>query len=317
MKIFKNEQFDFYDSSSLKIYNLNQKVKYQMQILDRLDGVTKRHCEDVGNLCGRICQYLRLNKKFTVYCITCGYLHDIGKSLIPREIIDKPTKLTDEEFEIMKTHTTLGHKLCMEDVELRPYADGPYYHHEALNGTGYPQGLKAKDIPFVARIIRVADEYDALVHKRQYTTHVNISETLKKLAEDANPGDYVPTIALSQLSENSRLGKISPRILQALFRVVIDDILYEISSLIDYLQYLKDNIKRLEQISRYAKKMEKAHFKRNKEYYKQGVELLLKPGETFENIPQVLEDYKNALNTRQTRIKALYNEIKIIKGLKV
>lgn len=131
----KTEQFDFYDSSSLKTYNLNDTVKYQLQMLDRLDAITKRHCEDVGNLSGRICQYLRLNSTFTVHCTTCGYLHDIGKSLIPREIIEKPTSLTDEEYEIMKTHTTLGYKICMEDLELRPYAEGPYYHHEALNGT--------------------------------------------------------------------------------------------------------------------------------------------------------------------------------------
>ena len=65
--------------------------------------------------------------------------------------------------------------------ELREFSDGPYYHHEALNGSGYPQGLTKKDIPYSAQIIRVADEYDALVTKRQYTTHVDISKTLKQL----------------------------------------------------------------------------------------------------------------------------------------
>ena len=78
-------------------------------------------------------------------------------------------RLTDEEYEIMKTHTTLGYEMCMKDLKLRPYALGPLDHHEALNGTGYPNGITKKDIPFYAQIIRVADEYDAIVTKRQYT----------------------------------------------------------------------------------------------------------------------------------------------------
>lgn len=313
----RTERFDFYDSSSLKIYNLNQTVKYQLQMLERLDNITKRHCENVGNLSGRICQYLRLNSVFTVHCTTCGYLHDIGKSLIPREIIEKPGSLTEEEYEIIKTHTTLGYKLCMEDVELRPYAEGAYYHHEALNGTGYPQGLTSKDIPFVAKIIRVADEYDALVNKRHYTTHVHITEVLKELIKDANPSNYASVIALSQVAENSQFGKISPTILKALFKVVIDDILYEISSLIDYVEYIKSNIKRLEQIDKYIKKKNNSHTQRKKDYYNEGAKLLLQSGETLENYPQILQEYITAEKNRRERIDDLYSEIKFIKKLKV
>ncbi len=311
------EQFDFYDVTSLRSYNLNQTMKYQLNVLDKLDPITRQHCENVGNTAGRICQYLRLNNTFTVHCTACGYLHDIGKMFIPQEIIEKPTSLTNEEYEIMKTHTTLGYNMCMQDIELRPYAAGPYYHHEALNGSGYPQGLTDRDIPLEAKIIRVADEYDALVHKRHYTTHVHITETLKEMIKDANPADYAPTIALSQLSENSRLGKISPRILKALFKVVIDDIIYEISSLMDYLQYLNDNINRLEQIEKYNKKMMKARSENQKSYYAEGMKILLQSGETFDNFVQIKSEYIDALKTRQQRIKALYTEIKLIKALKV
>ena len=79
----------------------------------------------------------------------------------------------------MKTHTTLGYQLCLKDKALRPYYAGPYYHHEALDGTGYPQGLLKKDIPYEAQIIRVADEFDAIVSKRQYKSHIDISDALK------------------------------------------------------------------------------------------------------------------------------------------
>ena len=139
-------------------------------------------------------------------------------------------------------------KCVLKDIKLRPYADGPLYHHEALNGTGYPQGLTKDEIPYVAQIIRVADEYDAIVTKRQYTTHINISETLKELIHDARPTDYIKTVALDSLKQNYNVGKINSKALKALFKVVIDDTLYEISCVMDYINYLKEQVKRLEQI---------------------------------------------------------------------
>lgn len=311
------EKFDFYDSTSIKIYNLDKKIRYELSILDRLDAVTKQHSENVGNLCGRICQYLRLNKRFTVHAIICGYLHDIGKSKIPYEILSKPTELTDEEYDIMKSHTTLGYKMCMDDLKLRPYAEGSLYHHEALNGSGYPSGLTKEKIPFVARIIRVADEYDALVTKRHYTTHVHISETLKDMIRDAHPENYEKVVALGQLSENSKVGKISPKLLKTLFKVVIDDTKYEISCVVDYLDYLKSNIKRLELVDSYNLKMQKTSNQNKRDYYKEGMQMLFQAGENFQNYHQVLQEYRDALIVRETRINDLYNEIKIIKKLKV
>lgn len=312
----KGEKFDFYDSSSIKIYNLDQKMRYELMILDNLDPMTKRHSENVGNLSGRICQKLRLNKKFTVYAMICGYLHDIGKAYIPKEIVSKDGPLTDEEYEIMKTHTTIGYNVCMNDLKLRPYADGPLYHHEALNGSGYPRGLTIQDIPFVARIIRVTDEYDALVTKRHYTTHVHISETLKDLIKDTLPEDRKKLAALGQLSENSSVGKISPKILRTLFKLVIEDTLYEISLVCNYVDYLKENIKRLELIDSYSAKMQSAITEKKRQYYKEGIEMLLLAGESFQNFNEVLCEYREALVVRQKRIDDLYNEIKIIKKLK-
>lgn len=311
------ESFDFYDSSSVKIYDVDRKMRYELSVLDKLDSITKQHCKNVGNLCGRICQHLRLNRKFTVHAMLCGYLHDIGKTKVPISIIEKPDKLTSEEYDIMKTHTTLGYEILDADPMLRPYSEGALYHHEALNGSGYPRGLTVKDIPFVARIIRVADEYDALVHKRHYTTHVNISEALKELIKQAQPDDLRKTVALSQLSENSQMGKISPKILKSLFKVVIDDTKYEISLVFDYVDYIKDNIKRLELIDSYNSKMQSTTKQKKRDYYKEGMEILFQSGENFHNYHEILKDYRNALTVRQDRIIALYNEIKIIKKLKV
>lgn len=319
-----NNTFDFYDKTSLKSYNLDESMRYQLNLLDKLDVFTRKHSENVASLTCRICEYLHCNKKFTEYCTICAYLHDIGKLFISPKILQKPAKLTAEEYEIMKTHTTLGYNLCFKDSKLRPYAAGPLYHHEALNGTGYPQGLTKKDIPYEGQIIRVADEYDAIVSKRQYKTHVGITDTLKILIEDSRPiknnisNDSVSkSVALSVISENAKHGKANPLIVKILFKVVIDDIEYEIYCTESYVKFLKSELQRFKQIENYKLKMQNAKSNKKKNYYLEGINMLLKNNENIENYKDVYDEYKKAYITRKDMIDNLYNEIKKIKKLKV
>lgn len=293
------ETFDFYDRTSLKSYNLNESMRYQLNMLDKLDVFTRKHCENVAALTCRLCEKLHLNKGFTEYCTICAYLHDLGKQFIPPSVLQKPGKLTDEEYEIMKTHTTLGYELCMKDLQLRPYATGALNHHEALNGTGYPNSITKKDIPYEAQIIRVADEYDAIVSKRQYKSHIGISDTLKILIENANNG------------------KNNPKIVKKLLKVVIEDTEYEIFLTQSYVDELKSEIERLEQIDKYKIAMDKAKKEKDKNYYLEGMKQLLKTDETIDNYTNLYEEYKEAYNKRKAIIENLYNEIKTIKKLKV
>ena len=309
------EKFDFYSPSNISLKDLDDNLKNSLTVMGRLDEMTLKHCENVANLCTRICEFMRWNNQFTIHCMIAGYIPDLGKMFIPKEILTKNGPLTDEEFEIMKTHTTLGYEYCMNDINLKPYSDGPWYHHESLNGTGYPRGLKKNDIPYSAQIIRVADEYDALVTKRHYTTHVNISETLKMLIKDAQPPKEL--VALDHLKQNERVGKINPKPLKALFHVVIDDVLYEISCVMNYVYYLESQIKRLEQIEKYNKKRENAKKPTDKDYYLSGMTMLLQSGETLDNYEQILSEYRDALALRKQRVNDLKKEIKIIKKLKV
>lgn len=295
----KKFKIDFYDRTCLKSYNLNSAMRYQLSLLDSLDVYTRKHCENVATVTCNLCEYLHLRKSFTEYCTICAYLHDIGKLFIPPKILQKPGKLTDEEYEIMKTHTTIGYKMCINDEKLRPYALGAKYHHEALNGTGYPDGLKGRQIPYEAQIIRVADEYDAIVSKRQYKSHVGICDTLKLLIENAHSG------------------KNNPRIVRALIKVVADDTEYEIFTRSSYLDFLKDNISRLELAKSYFDKMNKAKFKSKKAYYEEGVKQLLTEGEDFDNLSEVLEQYRQSLKERTELIDSLKNELKEIKKLRV
>ena len=309
------ENYDFYSPSNISLKDVDSSLKDSLSVMYKLDEMTLKHSNNVSNLCTRVCEYMRCNNQFTIHCMIAGYIHDLGKMFIPKEILTKDGRLSPEEFEIMKTHTTLGYEYCMKDINLRPYSDGPWYHHEALNGSGYPRGLRKNDIPYSAQIIRVCDEYDALVTKRHYTTHVNISETLKILIKDAVPPK--PIIALDQLKQNERLGKINPKPLRALFKAVIDDVLYEISCVMNYVDYLESQIKRLETIEKYSNKVQSSKKPEDKDYYIAGMKMLLQSGESLDNYKQVLSEYKNALEVRKKRIADLYHEIRIIKRLRV
>ena len=293
------EKLDFYSKTSIKSYNLNESMRYQLGMLDSLDAFTRVHSENVANITCRLCEYMKLNTAFTIYCTMCAYLHDIGKIFIPPTILQKTSALTGEEFEIMKKHTTLGYKICMEDPKLRPYAAGTIYHHEALNGTGYPKGLTKKDIPLEGQIIRVADEFDAIVSKRQYKTHIGISETLKLLVND------------------EKAGKINKKALNCLFKVVIDDTNNEISMIFDYTKYLSSQIKRLEKINELNEKIQKANSENKKEYIRANMKYLFENGENIENYKSVMEEYKIAYTKRKEKINELFKEIKEIKKLKI
>ncbi len=313
-----NQTFDFYDKTSLKSYNLDERMRYQLNMLDSLDVFTRKHCENVASLTCRLCEYLHCQKGFTEYCTICAYLHDIGKLFIPPSVLQKPGKLTDEEYEIMKTHTTIGYNICMKDLKLRPYASGTIYHHEALDGSGYPRGLTKKDIPYEGQIIRVADEFDAIVSKRQYKSHIGISDTLKILIENTKPHQRVnQSAALHEIAENAKLGKDNAVIVRTLFKVVIDDIGYEIVCTQKYVEDLADELKRFKLMTQYNEKMKKAKKDKDRNYYLEGIKMLLKPGETVEQLDSLYQEYQDAYKTRKAMIDTLYNEIKVIKKLKV
>lgn len=119
-------------------------------------------------------------------------LHDVGKIIVSDTILLKPGKLTDEEFEIMKAHTTEGGKIIKNMFE--DIADGEYiqiaydiakHHHEKWNGKGYPDGLSGTDIPLAARIVAIADVYDALISKRTYKDSFPIEEALSIIEKDS------------------------------------------------------------------------------------------------------------------------------------
>ena len=319
--------FNFYDQTYLKSYNLDESIRYQLNLLDSLDVYTRKHCENVATIVCNLCRKLHLSRSFTEYCTICAYLHDIGKLYIPSEILQKPEKLTDEEYEIIKQHTTLGYKLCIKDPKLRPYYAGAYYHHECLDGTGYPQGLVKKDIPFEAQIIKVADEYEAIVNKRQYKSHVGISDALRIIIDHTKPtkadalkiliDDTKPSKDAPKHTRYSRAGKNNKKVVKKLLEVVIDDIEYELSSVMFYVDSLKKDLKRFKKISRYYNKRNLAKSEKQKIYYEEYMKLYMKPNESIDAYEKLYEELFATYLEKKEEVKCLNKEIKTIKRFRI
>jgi HD-GYP domain-containing protein (c-di-GMP phosphodiesterase class II) len=136
--------------------------------VDEKDPYTRGHSDRVTRYSVLLATEIGLPKEEIEKIRIAAQLHDVGKIGIEDRILKKPGKLTAEEFEIMKTHTTKGANILRPVEKLRDMLPGIELHHESLDGTGYPQGLKGEEIPLMARIITVADTFDAITTSRPY-----------------------------------------------------------------------------------------------------------------------------------------------------
>ena len=136
--------------------------------VDEKDPYTRGHSDRVTKYSLMIATEMGLDPGFLEILRISAQLHDVGKIGIEDRILKKPGALTPEEFEIMKTHTTKGANILRPVTQLREMLPGIELHHEALNGRGYPYGLKGDEIPLLARVIAVADTFDALTTNRPY-----------------------------------------------------------------------------------------------------------------------------------------------------
>jgi len=136
--------------------------------VDEKDPYTRGHSDRVTKYSLLIAEEMELDPEFLEILRISAQLHDVGKIGIEDRILKKPGALTPEEFEIMKTHTTKGANILRPVPQLREMLPGIELHHEALNGRGYPYGRKGDEIPLLARVIAVADTFDALTTNRPY-----------------------------------------------------------------------------------------------------------------------------------------------------
>src|SRR5690349_6012443 len=138
------------------------------QAVEQRDPHTARHCERLALISIALGTALELERASLLALYQGGYLHDIGKVGIPDSILFKPGRLTAEEWVVMRSHTTRGEEICRHMRSLRPVLPLIRHHHERWDGSGYPDGLRGKQIPLEARVLQLADIYDALTSPRPY-----------------------------------------------------------------------------------------------------------------------------------------------------
>lgn len=166
-----------------KEVELDQVVGAIANAVDAKDEETNGHSVRVAAYSVKIAESMGLGQNIVDHVYQAALLHDVGKVGVPDTVLKKNGKLTEEEFEIIRSHTTVG-KEILSAIKSVPYiTEGSYYHHERWDGKGYPQGLKGEEIPLMGRIIAVADVYDALVSKRCYKESMSKQSVVEEIVK--------------------------------------------------------------------------------------------------------------------------------------
>jgi PAS domain S-box-containing protein len=178
-----------------QIVNLHEEIKKtQYELIYRMGESVESRSKESGNHIQRVAHYSKLLARLygmdnqeadTIFIAST--MHDIGKIAIPDSILLKSTRLTDEEWKIMKTHAAIGYKILAGSnlSILSMAANIAYEHHERCDGKGYPQGLKAEEISIYARIVSIADVFDALISQRVYKKAWSLEKTIKHFNEES------------------------------------------------------------------------------------------------------------------------------------
>ncbi|MFZ5987743.1 MAG: HD-GYP domain-containing protein, partial [Bacillota bacterium] len=181
-------------SSAFENASLNLKLQdTQKEIIFTLGEIAEARSKETGNHVKRVAEFSKLiaikyglSEEEAEVIYLASAMHDIGKLGIPNSILNKPGKLTEEEFEIMKSHTTIGYEMLEgsnKDI-IKTASIIALLHHEKYNGTGYPKGLKADEIHIYGRITAIADVFDALATVRVYKPAWEIDKVLQYLKEE-------------------------------------------------------------------------------------------------------------------------------------
>lgn len=161
---------------------LEQTIMLLINISEMKDPFTIGHQKRVSELATAIAKKMNLPEERVEFIRIASLIHDIGKTAIPSEILNKPSRLNESEFAFIKNHPLTSYK-CITDVDFpHKVAEIVLQHHERLNGTGYPSGLKSKKIMLEAKIISVADVVESMNYHRPYRPALGIDKSLKEIS---------------------------------------------------------------------------------------------------------------------------------------
>jgi putative two-component system response regulator len=157
-------------------------------MIEARDGLTEGHCHRMANYAAALGRRIGLSEEDLQALHRGGFLHDIGMLAIPDGVLRKPGALEPEEFELVKSHTVVGDSLCANLRSLQSVRPIVRYHHERLDGSGYPDGLRGDAVPLVAQILGIVDVYDAVTTQRPYQRAHSIEQALTVLRSQVERG---------------------------------------------------------------------------------------------------------------------------------
>jgi len=158
------------------------------------DPYTRGHCDRLAEYSARLGARLGLPAEQLVALRRAGVIHDIGKVAVPESILLKPGPLTSEEFEVMRQHVLVGERICEPLKSFRLVLPIIRHHHEKLDGSGYPDGLRGTEIPFTARVLQIVDVFDALTTERPYRRALSAEAALVIMQQEIEKGWWDPSI---------------------------------------------------------------------------------------------------------------------------
>jgi len=184
--IFKNAEDDMYrkklfESPSMRGNTINAIITTLYEKNKR----EEQHSHRVSSLCKSMGEALKLSGNEIQKLKTVGLLHDIGKIAIDENVLNKPGKLTEDEWKEIKRHPEIGYRILNTVNDMSDMSKCVLYHHERWDGKGYPKGLKGDEIPFVSRIISLADAYDAMTSERSYRSALSAEIAIEELQKNA------------------------------------------------------------------------------------------------------------------------------------
>jgi len=156
--------------------------------IEAKDPYTEGHCERLSEYSVALAERIGLPEDLRIALRRGGVVHDVGKVAVPEHILLKPGPLTDEEWVIMRQHPIVGEKICSRLKSFRLVVPIIRYHHEKLNGSGYPDGLIGDEIPITAKVLQIVDVYDALTTDRPYRKALSPGETLVQMRSEVKRG---------------------------------------------------------------------------------------------------------------------------------
>ncbi|WP_312114260.1 HD-GYP domain-containing protein [Brevibacillus reuszeri] len=178
-------------SSAIKYYKREKENTLNLTLtlaksLDARDKYTALHSENVARYAQHIAIQMGLPTRICGQIHLGGLLHDIGKIGIPESVLMKPTRLTDEEYDLIKQHPVIGYEMVKHITFFKKNGvlDAILFHHERFDGKGYPHGLRGKEIPLIARILAIADSFDAMTSNRVYRDKSNLTHAINQIRKN-------------------------------------------------------------------------------------------------------------------------------------